>query len=147
MLQTIPETPNPCMLDPNIDIFDGFGNAGMGVPSSLPVQFDKRIEDVTSDNSQQRDNTPFTSPPIVASPMEYPGLSQYNGFADFNLGMNQQGQGHEQVPAMPMRHNSITQNFSVVPRGGSEFHHLPREDSGLEDFGLGMRKMDMTQYR
>lgn len=137
MLQTVPENANNCVLDHNIDIFDGFGNAGMGVASSLPVQFDKHIEDVGADNSQDRDDTPFTSPPIMQSPMEYPGLSHYNGFPDLGVGLNQQG--HQQpLPSMPMRHNSTSNGFAVV-RNVPEFRHLKREDNGMGDFGMPYR--------
>jgi len=133
MLQTVPENTNNCVLNHNIDIFDGFGNAGMGVASSLPVQFDKCIEDVGTDNSQDRDDTPFTSPPIMQSSMEYPGLSHYNGFPDLSVGMNGQP-----LPPMPMRHNSTSNAFTVV-RNIPEFHHLQREDNGMGDFGMPYR--------
>ncbi len=132
MLQTVPETANNCVLDHNIDIFDGFGNAGMGVPSSLPVQFDKRIEDVGTENSQDRDNTPFTSPPIMQSPMEFTAMSHYN-FPDLGVGMNGQP-----LPTMPLRHNSTSNGFAVV-RNVPEFRHLQREDSGMDDFGMPYR--------
>jgi hypothetical protein len=113
----------------------------MGVASSLPVQFNKPIEDLNSDNSQGRDNTPFTSPPIMQSPMEYPGLDHYNGFQDLSVAMN--GQGHSQpLSAMSMRQNSMSNGFTVV-RNVPEFRHLQREDNGLDDFGMGM-KMDMS---
>jgi hypothetical protein len=137
MLQTVPENSNNCVLDHNIDIFDGFGNAGMGVPSSLPVQFDKCIEDVGADNSQDRDDTPFTSPPLMQSPMEYPGLSHYNGFPDLSVGMNRQGHGHP-LASMPMGHNPTPNGFTVV-RNVPEFRHLQREDSGMGDFGMPYR--------
>ena len=129
MLQTIPENANNCVLDQNIDIFDGFGNAGMGVPSSLPVRFDKRIEDANTNNAQERDNVPFTSPPIMA----YSGMPHYTCFPDLGVGMNGQPS-----PAMPMRHNSSSNGFAVV-RNIPEFRHLQREDSGMDDFGMPYR--------
>jgi len=135
MLQTVPENANNCVLDHNIDIFDGFGNAGMGVPSSLSVQFDKHIEDVTSDNSQGCDNTPFTSPPIIQNPMEYPGLDHYNGFPGLSVAMNGQGHG-QQIPTMQ---NSMSNGFAVVGNI-PEFRHLQREDNGMDDFGMGVGK-------
>lgn len=139
MLQTIPETVNSCVLDPNIDIFDGFGNAGMGVASSLPVHFDKRVEDVSSDNSQDHANTSFTSPPIMQTPMEYSMLSHYNGFPDLNVGIN--GQGHSQpVQTMPMRQGSISNGYAIV-RSVPEFRHLKREDNGIDDFSMVMGEM------
>jgi hypothetical protein len=138
MLQTVPEHPTNgavCALDPNIDIFDGFGNAGMGVASSLPVQFDKRIEDVSSDNSQNHENGPFTSPPILQSPMEYPGMSQYNSFQDLG-GMNGQGHGQGMMPLRPTPNSS---GFTLMQRSLPDYHPFPKEESGLDDYGLGYR--------
>ena len=109
MLQTVPDTPaNLC----DVDIFDGFGNAGIGVPSQFPgyngdgtsgfkvendndfasrphaeiPAYDKRIEDLSSPNgsSENAANTPYTSPPIMQSPMEFPGLSEYGSFQDLS---------------------------------------------------------------
>ncbi len=146
MLQTLPTVPNntntcPIPLDPSIDIFDGFGNAGMGVASSLPGHFNKRIEDVSSDSSQDRDNTPFTSPPIISSPMEYPGLSQYNGFPDFNTGLNGHAHG---VPTMPMRQTSSSTTFGMMPRSVPEYQSVQREDGGMDNFGMGIGKFDAS---
>jgi hypothetical protein len=119
MLQTVPDTPANLCAD--IDIFDGFGNAGIGIPSNFPgyngdgssggfkvepqpdhefntassiaiPPFDKRVEELGSPpNADSNDNTPFTSPPIIQSPMEYPGLADYAGFPDLSgptLGSN-----------------------------------------------------------
>ncbi|KAF8850643.1 hypothetical protein BDZ45DRAFT_186561 [Acephala macrosclerotiorum] len=111
MLQSVPDTPaNMCA---DVDIFDGFGNAGIGVASNFPgyngngtsgsefkmepdtdfnannlqgmPAYDKRIDELGSpqggDNS---DNSPFTSPSIMQSPMEFPGLNDYGGFPDLS---------------------------------------------------------------
>jgi hypothetical protein len=119
MLQTVPDTPANLCAD--VDIFDGFGNAGIGIPSNFPgyngdgssggfkvepqpehefnrassiaiPPFDKRIEELGSPpNPDSNDNTPFTSPSIIQSPMEYPGLADYAGFPDLSgptLGSN-----------------------------------------------------------
>lgn len=108
MLQTVPDTPANLMCD--VDIFDGFGNAGIGVASQFPgyngdgtsgfkvetendfssrphpeiPTFDKRIEDLSSPvgSSENAANTPYTSPPILQSPMEFPGLSDYSSYQD-----------------------------------------------------------------
>jgi hypothetical protein len=136
MLQTVPE-PNPaCGINPNIDIFDGFGNAGMGVPSSLPVHFDtKRIEELSSpsDSSQERDNAPFTTPPIMQSSMEYPGLADYNSFPDLSAGLNNHGHSQGPMPQMPMRQNSISAPYTMIPRSVAEFQ------SNISGLGLGLR--------
>ncbi|KAH8879578.1 hypothetical protein GQ53DRAFT_29771 [Thozetella sp. PMI_491] len=75
ILQTAPRT--AC----NIDIFDGFGNAGMGQPSVFPTEeYDNkfavpRIEEMNTDASsssgsaQNNDmNSPFVSSPAIMSP-------------------------------------------------------------------------------
>lgn len=115
MLQTVPDTPqNMCA---EVDIFDGFGPMGMGVPSNfngisnsatsdykIPshefkmenagmTPFDKRIEEISSPTHgpESNDTSPFTSPPIMPSSMEYPGIAEYGGFPDLN-GPNIQSQ-------------------------------------------------------
>jgi len=73
----------------------------------------------------------------MQSPMEYPGMSHYNGFPDLSVGMNAQGHG-QPLPSMPLRHNSTSNGFTVV-RNVPEFRHLQREDSGMDDFGMPYR--------
>jgi hypothetical protein len=159
MLQTVPDTPESKYgLDPNLDIFDGFGNAGMGVASSLPVHFDtKRIEEIgpaTNDSSQ--DTPSFTSPPIMPTGMEYPVLAEYGGFQNLSSTMTAPtGMAAQQrLPTQPMRQNSSGSVFSVMPRNVPDFHHLRREDS-LEHghphhvhngIPMGMDNLDMP-YR
>ncbi|KAK6585395.1 hypothetical protein PZA11_002122 [Diplocarpon coronariae] len=109
MLQTVPETAaNMCA---EVDIFDGFGNAGIGISSSFPgyngngtsggkfklepdtefngsgitgmPQFDKRIKELSSPTIEGNSNsTPFTSPSVMQSPAKYSGLGEYRGFPD-----------------------------------------------------------------
>jgi hypothetical protein len=109
MLQTVPDTPqNMCA---EVDIFDGFGPMGMGVPTNFSgisnsstsdykmpshtefkventgmTPFDKRIEEISSPTHgpESVDSSPFTSPPIMSNTMEYPGLTEYAGFPDMN---------------------------------------------------------------
>lgn len=130
MLQTVPELSQSCGMNPNIDIFDGFGNAGMGVPSSLPVQFEtkyepKRIEELSScgDGSREREGS-FSSPQIMQGPAEYSGLPDYTGFSDLSAGLN--GHGHPQggVSRMPMRQNSVSTSYSVLPRSVPEYQRM-----------------------
>jgi len=112
MLQTVPDTPAMCA---DVDIFDGFGSGGIGVPSNFPgyngngtsggefkvepdndfnrtvsgiPPFDKRIEELGSPSTgEETVNSPFTSPPIIGSPMEFPGLGEYGGFPDLSSPM------------------------------------------------------------
>lgn len=114
MLQSVPDSPPDMCGD--VDIFDGFGNAGIGVASNfpgyngngtsgasefkmepeqdfsrtnivtMPAYDHKRIEDISSPttNGDGSDSTPFASPSVMQSPMEYPGLGGYGGFSNIN---------------------------------------------------------------
>jgi hypothetical protein len=124
MLQTVPDTPvTMCAVD---DIFDGFGSGGIGVPSNFPgyngngtsggdfkiepdndfngntvagmPAFDKRIEELGSPSTgEETVNSPFTSPPIIQSPMEFPGLGDYGGFPDLSSPMPTPGGIHNSM--------------------------------------------------
>ncbi|KAH8815955.1 hypothetical protein F5884DRAFT_203560 [Xylogone sp. PMI_703] len=116
MLQTVPDN-SACA---NIDIFDGFGNAGMGVPAQLPSQhmgvqnalnefkmeqnlapYDKRIEDLSSPGAESSDNhSSFMSPGIMSNGSEFPGMNEYGSFhPELN---NPMMQAH----GLPMNENS-----------------------------------------
>jgi hypothetical protein len=108
MLQTVPDT--PATMCAEVDIFDGYGPmAGLGVPSNyhamsnssssdfkMPSQdfkmesppgmsFDRRLEEISSPiHPEGNEQSPFTSPPIIQSSNEFPGLSDYGGFPDIH---------------------------------------------------------------
>lgn len=136
MLQTVPDTPaNMCLND---DIFDGFGTGGIGVPSNFPGYngngtsggdikfepdtdfnhntgtglgpFDKRIEDLSSPSTaDETASSPFTSPPIIQSPMEYPGIhGDYSGFPNLTSSM----------PTPTSMHNNLGNYGEGVGGGG-----------------------------
>lgn len=162
MLQTVPDTPATMCAD--VDIFDGFGTAGMGVPSNFPgyngdgtsgqfkvepdtdfnrpsaplAPFEKRIEDLGSPaiGSSSSENTPFTSPPIIQSPMEFPGLNDYNNFSDMRS------------PAMANNLSATNHhgNFGEgVGGGGRQVEFKQEFDTGL---GLGnTNQVDMGMVR
>jgi hypothetical protein len=85
-LQNAPENANAC----SIDIFDGFGNAGMAQPAVFPTEeYDNkysvpRIEELSNDSgsnsgsaaSNNEMNSPFVSSPAMMSP---PSLEIPNG--------------------------------------------------------------------
>jgi hypothetical protein len=152
MLQTVPDT--PCA---DIDIFDGFGNAGMGVPASMGDgdfsskmssgvgPFDKRIENLSSASGgdSSSDNTSFTSPPIMntTSSMEYPGLAEYGGYPDLSgssMGNGGSGNNHMAVgaPRAPLGQSSATSFGMQIPRSVPEFVHLQRASSDSVDMGM-----------
>lgn len=119
MLQTVPDPPANVMCD---DIFDGFGNAGIGVPSQFPgyngdgsagfkvehnenefnhsntvlPAYEKRMEDLSSPIGSGADtaSNPYNSPPIIQSPMEFPGMPDFGTFPEMNT-----------TPQQPMNNN------------------------------------------
>ncbi|KAI9742818.1 MAG: hypothetical protein M1818_003547 [Claussenomyces sp. TS43310] len=157
MLQVVPEAASQnCGMDPNIDIFDGFGNAGMGAPSSIPLHFDaKRMEDLSNERSvSSGTSSPFTSP-IVSQGMEYPGMPEYGGYPGMPSPVSPQSSVHRQkslngqrpLPQTPpLRSNSQSSAYNMIPRSMPEYQPMMRENSGaLEHFvsiGEGnMRRM------
>lgn len=111
MLQTVPDTPaNMCA---DVDIFDGFGNAGIGQASNFPgyngngtsggsdfkmepdyertnisamPPYDKRIEELGSpiNTGDANDSSSYRSPSVIQSPMEYPGIGDFHSFPDLS---------------------------------------------------------------
>jgi len=177
MLQTVPNTPNNMCAD--VDIFDGFGNAGMGVPApNMSMNngvefkmenvsmspFDKRIEDLGPAVEDSSSNgSPFTSPPIITSGMEFPDLGNYGGFPELgnsgmggnpngvpefkrefegNLGLVQNG-----VRRPPLRQSSASSFGMQIPRSIPEFHHLQRADSRGEGVDMGMGGIEGLPFR
>lgn len=132
MLSVLPDS---AACGANIDIFDGFGNAGMGVPAT-PIQDYKteykplRLDDISSSSGQDTPShdgsTPFTSPPGME--MEYSGMG--------NMGAI--GHGHEwsrfqHGRPTPSRQGSGTSYVGPMPHGMPEFHGLDMGDMGMEN--------------
>lgn len=190
MLQTVPDTPNMCA---DVDIFDGFGNAGMGIPSSFTgsmqsnngpsefkefkiedagfAPFDKRIEELGSPSRpESNENSPFTSPPILPSAMEFPGLADYGGFPNLSgPSMGNQSNMHIQSPGVefkrefdgtmalngpgglnvrrpPLRQSSGGSYGMQIPRSVPEFHTLQHANSG-EGHEMGMNAVSDLPFR
>ncbi|KAI9055314.1 hypothetical protein LZ554_000274 [Drepanopeziza brunnea f. sp. 'monogermtubi'] len=132
MLQTVPDTSSNTCAD--VDIFDGFGNAGIGVPSNFPgyngngtsggefktepdtefngnaisgiPHFDKRVEELASPIESN------TNSSVMRSPAEYSGLGQYQGFPEMSPGG---------IPNDSGMH-SHTGNFGEGVAGGGRHH-------------------------
>lgn len=102
-LQRAPE--NAINMNMNIDIFDGFGNAGMAQPPMMtdfksepftPAQA-PRMEEMIPDSSSSNSTADIKSPfPMVSSPsilppsgMEYPHMGDYNTINDIMSPMGQ----------------------------------------------------------
>ncbi|KAI1181183.1 hypothetical protein F4777DRAFT_526233 [Nemania sp. FL0916] len=111
MLQRAPE--NACM--PNIDIFDGFGNAGMAQP---PMLTDFKAEPYTSntvphlqdippvDSGSSASGSDLKSPyPMASSPGDMPSNGEYTPGSDFNsmpdMLMSPMGQSHPSSLSQP----------------------------------------------
>lgn len=189
MLQTVPDTPANLCAD--VDIFDGFGNAGIGLPSNFPGYngngtsgpgefkletqadndhgqgfhrsssvsmplFDKRIEELGSpsgNGESSSSNSSFASPPILQSPMEYPGLAEYGGFPHLtprgmsndmsrniasNFGEGVGGGGGGIIMEFKREFDSAV---AMIPRQGSAMEgmrHPPPLRQGSSNFGMQM---------
>jgi hypothetical protein len=170
MLQTVPDPPasssnnNNICIPADVDIFDGFGNAGMGVPSNFPgyngdgtsgqfkvepdtdfnrpaapmLPFEKRIEELGSpvNGPGSSDNTPFASPPIIQSPMEFPGLSEYNSFPDLSS-------HHHMGNHLPSSNH--LGNFGEGVGGGGRAVEFKQEYDGAGSLGLQAGGMGMPR--
>lgn len=109
MLKTVPDPPANVLPCNDVDIFDGFGSGGMGIPSNFPgyngngtsgefkmepndfngnpVQsmppYGQRIEEISSPSiagPSESVSSPFSQESIIHSPLEYPGMNEYRGF-------------------------------------------------------------------
>lgn len=189
MLQTAPEN-NQCppQMCASVDLFDGFGDTGISMPpqnynpiaTSGPndykmghpgaLAFDKRIEELSSPTvtgSMSAETTPFTSPPIMPSGMEYAALD-YPGFHDLNNhthgmdfkrefgvetressfgvsspgGMSEMSNGVVSVGGRrpPIRQGSGSSYGMPMPRSIPEFNHghFSRASTGGEELGVGV---------
>jgi hypothetical protein len=136
MLQTVPDTPatNMCA---EVDIFGGYPPLGTspfnGVPSSSASDFKLasqgdfkmespgglRLEEIASPTEGE---SPFTSPPIIQSQMEYP-LGEYGNFADLH------------GPHMAHHLPSSLGNFGEGVGGGGRQVDFKREFEG--SLGIG----------
>jgi hypothetical protein len=134
MLQTVPvANTEKYGMDPNVDIFDGFGNAGMGSASSLPPHYDsKRIEEMNGPGDRNGDESPFPS----SSHIEFSGLGEFPGFSDMPaMSTSQVGvprtnalAGQRRLPrAPPIRTNSVSSAYNVnnLPRSMADSRPSP----------------------
>lgn len=160
MLQTVPDTPaNMCA---DVDIFDGFGNAGMGVASNFPgyngngtsggsefkmepdqdyntlasmPPFDKRIEELGSpiNNGEASDNSPFASPAIMQSPIEYPGLGDYNSFPN----LNSPGMGSHMNSSMSSNNrSSFGESIKREFNGGMQMGFMGSKQNSMDSMSV-----------
>lgn len=99
MLQNVPDSVanNIC----NVDIFDGFGNAGMAQPPAMMDNFEKKYH--TPDSNSSQAGPPSTTndmhSPFVSSPMSPPSADYSHGMPNTSFNamsevmMNEMGQG------------------------------------------------------
>ncbi|KAG9239272.1 fungal-specific transcription factor domain-containing protein [Amylocarpus encephaloides] len=172
MLQTVPDTSaNVSNLCADVDIFDGFGNAGMGVASNFPgyngdgtsgqfkvepdtdfsrpcaplVPFNKRMEELTSpieDPNSSGSDSPYESPGILQSPIS---PMEYTGLAAYS--------GYQTMNASNMPNNMHTQhqlgNFGEGVGGGGhvEFKQEFGTTPNLHNPGMGAQNGGMGMMR
>jgi hypothetical protein len=84
--------------------------------ASMPP-YDKRIEELGSpiNNREAGDNSPFESPSIMQSPMEYPGFNDFNSFPE----LNSPGMGSNMSSSMTSSNHRT--NFSEVAGRSVDF--------------------------
>lgn len=131
MLQNVPDSVanNMC----NVDIFDGFGNAGMAQPPAMIDSFEKKYPSPESSGSQaggssaNEMHSPFTSSPMSPPTSDYShGLSNaaFNPMSD--VMMNQMGQAigasaaTSNTPATP--HSQHQPATPITPMPGLNSH-------------------------
>ena len=141
MLQTQPGSSTNVLCD---DIFDGFGNAGIGIPAApqytafngtennnfkvehsendfnrpnpIVSTFEKRLDDLSSPSVDSHSN-PYTSPSIIQSPMEFPGMADFGSFTELNT--SQQSLSQQQpLPTSMSMYNHIPNFGENVNNGG-----------------------------
>lgn len=119
MLQNVPDSVanNMC----NVDIFDGFGNAGMAQPSAMMDTYEKSMpsNEVSSQGGGSSSGNDMHSPPFVSSPAS-PG-GDFSGIPNGNFNpmtevMNQMG------PTTSIGHNG-----QGLLSGASPTPHLKQE--------------------
>ncbi|KAI2775765.1 fungal-specific transcription factor domain-containing protein [Daldinia loculata] len=127
ILQRAPE--NACLQ--NIDIFDGFGNAGMAQPPMMDFKTEpytpgsmQHIQDIGTDSAHSNNGDDMKSPfPIVSSPpVMSPGVDYHNEFNSIPDIMSPMGQ--------PSQH-SFNQQASLNPQQPHLQHQHPHQHHGL----------------
>lgn len=115
MLQSVPDSVanNLC----NVDIFDGFGNAGMGQPTPMMDDYEKKFEIPDSNSSQASGPSPNDlQSPFMSSP---PGMSPGGG--DYVPGLPStpynpiSGVMMNQMQSPTVSHNAQAPSSSVPP--------------------------------
>ncbi|KFY38984.1 hypothetical protein V494_04140, partial [Pseudogymnoascus sp. VKM F-4513 (FW-928)] len=142
MLQTIPE-PSSGMGPGGVDIFDGFGNAGMGVPTSLPQQqqpqhydakpYDNKQYDIKPYDTKQYDVKPFenkriedVTSPVHAHPHHQQHTPQQPLLGQEPLPPFQPEQHHQQQPQTPAPYQPMHTPLDYAPMGDYGFMNSSR---------------------
>lgn len=129
MLQRVPD--NAC----SVDIFDGFGNAGMAYE---PKQYAPPPPDMYADSSSSNGapasnemHSPFsivTSPIMVSPKSEYPGMPDFSSIPDINVARHPQGAfGHQaQTSFSPQQqpHQGFASNVAPTYSQSSAFGQM-----------------------
>lgn len=135
LLQRAPE--NACMQ--NIDIFDGFGNAGMAQPPMMDFKTEpytpgsmQHIQDIANDSGHSNNGDDMKSPfPIVSSPaIMSPGVeyhdSGFNSIPDIMspMGQNSQHTLGQQGSLNPQQPHHQQQHHTLASHGMGQHHNM-----------------------
>ncbi|KAH7033033.1 uncharacterized protein B0I36DRAFT_241837 [Microdochium trichocladiopsis] len=170
-LQRAPD--NACNMNMNIDIFDGFGNAGMAqapmmtdfksepfTPAQVP-----RMEEMVPDSSSSNGTADMKSPfPMVSSPsilspggMEYPHMGDYNAINDMMspMGQNPSASLHQQnglssqhthsQQQLP-QHQHVHQHHGLTQQGMSQSASIPThvQSSQTQAPGISQQQQNVS---
>ncbi|KAI0598890.1 hypothetical protein F4775DRAFT_553457 [Biscogniauxia sp. FL1348] len=144
MLQRAPD--NACMQ--NIDIFDGFGNAGMAQPpmitdfktepytsGGVPHLQDIPAADTGSSNGGSTADLKSPFPMVSSPPIMSPGV-EYSQGGDFNA-----------IPDMVMSPVGQTQQSSMGPQGSLNHQQQPQHQHQHQLHGLASQNIGQTPNR
>ncbi|KAB5550911.1 hypothetical protein GE09DRAFT_1174029 [Coniochaeta sp. 2T2.1] len=166
MLQNAPENANNAC---NMDIFDGFGNAGMAQPAMFQTEeYDNkfaipRIEELSNNSgspngtSKNDMNSPFVSSPAMMSPGgEMSGLPDFNSIPEMVMSPmggssgsqhnggsfnGQPGQQHQHQPHMQQQHPQQHQQHQSI----SGFQNLNPQLNLPQNMNIPQQGMQMGQ--
>lgn len=138
MLQNVPDSVanNLC----NVDIFDGFGNAGMGQPTPMMDDYEKKFVGTDSNSSQASGPSPndLQSPFMSSPPGMSPGGSEYVHGLPSTPYNPMSGVMMNQMQSPTLSHNAQVPPSNVPPTTLAQ--HPPHQSiSGLPDLTQHMQ--------
>jgi hypothetical protein len=124
--------------------------------------FDKRIEEISSPTHGPESgvSSPFTSPPIIQSSMEFPGMAEYGGFPDLSgpnignhLSSNNHGGNFGEGVGGGGRQSDFKREFDAslgigggMDGGGNPIRRPPLRQGSGSSFGMQMPRSVPEQF-